>query len=79
MGDKLKEYCKKGIDVYFDNVGGSILDNVLRFINYKSRIVLCGAISTYNANEYVLKNYSNLIIKSASMQGFIVMTYAKRY
>lgn len=57
MKKKFKEYCKKGIDVYFDNVGGETLDNALGRMNQFGRITLCGAISGYNSKEpYGLKN-----------------------
>ncbi len=45
---KLKEYCKKGVDIYFDNVGGEILDTVLLHVRDFCRIIMCGAISQYN-------------------------------
>ncbi|EAR88163.1 zinc-binding dehydrogenase family oxidoreductase (macronuclear) [Tetrahymena thermophila SB210] len=77
---KLKEYCPKGIDVYFDNVGGEILDLCLLLVRDHCRIVMCGAISGYNSTKpYAIKNYQRLIIKKGLMQGFIVMDYAKRY
>lgn len=77
---KLKEYCPKGIDVYFDNVGGEILDMCLLMVRDNCRIVMCGTISGYNSSKmYALKNYQRLIIKKGTMQGFIVMDYGKRY
>ncbi|MHA1990145.1 MAG: NADP-dependent oxidoreductase [Candidatus Hodarchaeales archaeon] len=81
VSEKLKEYCSKGIDIYFDNVGGELLDLVLRRISRGARIVICGAISQYNSTEgpYRLKNYLSLLINRAKMEGFIVFDYRKRY
>ncbi|MEZ4826646.1 MAG: NADP-dependent oxidoreductase [Bacteroidia bacterium] len=77
----LKAACPNGIDIYFDNVGGEILNEVLAQINFKARISLCGAISQYNATEMPkgLSNYGSLIINRAKMEGFIVFDYAARY
>jgi NADPH-dependent curcumin reductase len=71
----------EGVDLYFDNVGGKMLDDVLMNINEKARIVLCGAISSYNSGRepYRIKNYMRLIIKKASMEGFVVIDYVKKY
>jgi NADPH-dependent curcumin reductase CurA len=67
----LKQQCPKGVDVYFDNVGGPILDAVLGRLAAKARIVLCGVISSYLTGEHPgPKNYVNLLAKSALMQGF---------
>ncbi len=78
--EKLKEYCPKGIDVYFDNVGGDILDLALAKIRRHARIVICGAISQYNATEIKgPKNYLSLLINRATMQGMVVFDYATRY
>jgi len=72
--------CRDGIDVYFDNVGGETLDAVLRFINLRARIVLCGMISQYNLEkpgpgpQYL----ANAINKRARLEGFIVMDYLDR-
>ena len=67
----LKEHCPKRIDVYFDNVGGPILDAVLGRIAPKARIALCGVISSYLTGEHPgPANYVNLLAKSARMQGF---------
>lgn len=77
---RLKEYCPDGIDVYFDNVGGNILDTVLALINIRARIVICGLISQYNAEKPVPGpyNYGNILIKRARVEGFIVLDYLDR-
>ncbi|MEN0649311.1 NADP-dependent oxidoreductase [Caldifermentibacillus hisashii] len=77
----LKTACPNGIDVYFDNVGGEISDLVLRFMNFHSRIVLCGDISQYNNEkiEYGPRFQSLLVTRSILMQGFIVSNYSKRF
>lgn len=67
----LKQHCPRGVDVYFDNVGGPILDAVLGRIAAKARVVLCGVISSYLTGEHPgPANYVNLLSKSALMQGF---------
>jgi NADPH-dependent curcumin reductase CurA len=78
---RLKQTCPKGVDVYFDNVGGDILDAVLAQINQRARIVLCGAISMYNATDLPPgpKNYVSLIIHRARMEGFIVTDFLPRF
>ena len=79
--DGLKEHCPNGIDVYFDNVGGDILDTVLTRINMKARIVICGAISQYNNTTPVKgpANYLSLLVNRARMEGIVVFDYADRY
>ena len=79
--DGLKQHCPDGVDVYFDNVGGDILDTVLTRINMKARIVICGAISQYNNTTPVKgpANYLSLLVNRARMEGIVVFDYADRY
>jgi len=79
--EALKRECPKGIDVYFDNVGGEILDAALAFLRMNGRVALCGAISQYNSTSGIEgpKNYLSLLINRGTMKGFIVMDYAKDY
>ncbi|HUR88348.1 MAG TPA: NADP-dependent oxidoreductase [Ramlibacter sp.] len=77
----LKEHCPKGVDVYFDNVGGEILDDVLARLARGARIVICGAISQYNNTSAVQgpKNYMSLLVHRARMEGMVVFDYADRF
>jgi len=79
--DGLKQHCPNGVDVYFDNVGGEILDTVLTRINKKARIVICGAISQYNNTTPVKgpANYLSLLVNRARMEGIVVFDWADRY
>lgn len=81
IGERLSALCPDGIDVFFDNVGGTVLNEVLARINLKARIVLCGAISRYNdaVPPPGPANYFNLTPKRARMEGFIILDYAPRY
>jgi NADPH-dependent curcumin reductase CurA len=78
---RLRELAPQGVDVYFDNVGGSILDAVLEQIRMKARVVLCGGISAYNEVEPPPgpRFLMNLVVQRARMEGFIVIDYAPRF
>jgi NADPH-dependent curcumin reductase len=77
----LKQHCPKGVDIYFDNVGGEILDHVLAKLAPKARIVICGAISQYNNTTPMQgpKNYMSLLVNRARMEGMVVFDYAKQF
>ena len=77
----LRTYCPNGIDVYFDNVGGEILEAALANLARGARIVICGAISQYCSTEPVKgpSNYMSLLVNRASMTGMVVFDYADRY
>lgn len=81
LRNQLKEACPAGVDVYFDNVGGEILDTVLTLINLRARIVICGAISQYNATEKPVgpSNYLSLLVNRARMEGIVVFDNAANY
>jgi NADPH-dependent curcumin reductase CurA len=77
----LGETCPNGVDVYFDNVGGEILDAALAHLARNARVVICGAISQYNNTEPVRgpSNYLSLLVNHASMTGFVMSDYLARY
>ena len=81
VGKRLRALCPDGVDVFFDNVGGATLDAVLEQIRLRARIVLCGAISGYNAEERPPgpRNYVNLVMQRGRMEGFIVIDYLPRF
>jgi NADPH-dependent curcumin reductase CurA len=77
----LRRHAPDGVDVYFDNVGGETLDEVLRRLARHARVVICGAISQYNATAPPAgpANYMQLLVQRASMAGFLVFDFAERY
>jgi len=77
----VRKACPKGIDVYFDNVGGEMLDVALSSLRMHGRIAICGAISQYNNMQAVKgpSNYLSLLVNRATMEGFVVMDYSKKY
>ena len=76
----LREHAPDGVDVYFDNVGGDILDAVLGRLARGARVVICGAISQYNSTEPKgPANYLSLLVNRATMTGMVVFDYADRY
>lgn len=77
----LKKYCPEGIDVYFDNVGGEILDAALAKLKMNARIVICGAISQYNNTSRTKgpSNYLSLLVNRATMSGMVVFDYKNDY
>jgi NADPH-dependent curcumin reductase len=81
VGRRLHELCPDGINVYFDNVGGDILDAALANLAWHARVVICGAISQYNAEGGMQgpRNYMMLLVRRSRMQGFLVFDYADKY
>ncbi|MEM9451589.1 MAG: NADP-dependent oxidoreductase [Cyanobacteria bacterium P01_E01_bin.6] len=78
---KLREFCPNGVDIYFDNVGGEMLDLLLTQIRVGARIVMCGAISQYNSVEPIsgLKNYLMLLAKRARIEGILFADYSSEF
>jgi hypothetical protein len=81
VAGRLRQACPDGIDLYFDNVGGSILNDCLANIAMRGRVVLCGAISTYNSDGPPPgpSNYLNLLVRRGRMEGFIILDYLDRF
>jgi NADPH-dependent curcumin reductase len=77
---RLKELSPKGIDIFFDNVGGDVLDAALARLAMRGRVVLCGGIAHYNATgpSPGPKNYLNLVVQRGRMEGFLVSDYLSR-
>jgi len=77
VDSRIAETCPNKVDIFFDNVGGAILEATLNHINMNARVILCGGISNYNATEPVPgpSNLMNLVIMRARMEGFIVIDY----
>jgi NADPH-dependent curcumin reductase CurA len=80
LAEDLKAACPKGIDCYFENVGGKIMDTVFMQMNLKSRMAVCGLISDYNATEtYGVKNFRAILVNRIKVQGLIVFDWLERY
>ncbi len=77
----LARHCPKGVDIYFDNVGGEILDIALSMLARRARVIVCGAVSQYNNLEAIQgpRNYMSLLVNHGRMEGFVVFEYAARY
>ncbi len=80
VGEALRKHCPEGVDVYFDNVGGEILDAALARLARGARVVICGAISQYNKMTSMSGpgNYMSLLVNRARMEGFVVIDYMGR-
>ena len=79
---RLRELCPDGINVFYDNVGGEILEAALNNIAVGSRVVICGGISGYNTEAEMPagpKNYMNIVIRPSTMQGFLLGQYGERF
>ena len=81
LGEALKETCPRGVDVYFDNVGGAVSDAVFRRLAIGARVAVCGLISQYNLAEPELapRNLGFLIVSRVRMEGFLVTDYRDRF
>ncbi|HUR39912.1 MAG TPA: NADP-dependent oxidoreductase [Verrucomicrobiae bacterium] len=77
----IRQFFRRGVHVYFDNVGGPILDAALANLAVKARVILCGAISQYNSTEgmYGPKNYLSILVNRATVHGLLVFDYIERY
>jgi NADPH-dependent curcumin reductase CurA len=79
VSKRIRELCPKGLNVFFDNVGGEILEAALANLAWHARVILCGAISNYNAEiPYGPRNYMNLLVRRSRMEGFVVFDYFPR-
>lgn len=78
---RLKELFPKGIDLFFDNVGGETLDTALLHLAQRARVVMCGAISVYNDMEHAppLRNHNRLMVVRARIEGILVTDYAAQF
>jgi len=76
----VREQLKEGVDVYFDNVGGDILDSVLARMKLFGRVVVCGTISDYNSTDpYRVRNWRAILVNRLRVQGMIVFDWKDRY
>lgn len=82
MEEAIRQACPDGIDLFFDNVGGEILDAALMNLNFKARVLMCGTISNYNDDldqRPGPKNMWQLLVKNARIEGFTVGYYGARW
>ena len=81
VAKRLRQACPDGIDLYFDNVGGPILNDCLANLGLRGRVVLCGAISTYNSDGPPPgpSNYLSLLVRRGRMEGFVIIDYLDRF
>ena len=80
VGERLRKACPNGVDVYFENVGGALLDTMLAVMNRFSRIVICGFVAEYNATEpYGYKRLRSILVNRIRMQGMLVFDWEERY
>jgi NADPH-dependent curcumin reductase CurA len=81
LREQLHEQTPEYVDVFFDNVGGEVLDQVLTRLNRGARVVICGAVSQYNATQAMAgpSNYMSLLVTRSSMTGFVAFDYMDRY
>ena len=79
--EQIKEHCPRGVDVIYDNVGGSILNDMLANIATNARVVICGGISRYETGQLPAgpENYFNLVFRRGTMAGFIVLDWANEF
>ena len=80
LDEAIRAACPEGIDVYFDNVGGAVLDAVLANLSLRARIVICGLISSYNQDSVPgPKNFEQVLMRRARVEGFIILDYGARF
>ena len=80
LADDLRAACPKGIDIDFENVGGEVLDTILRQTNFQARVIICGLIAEYNATQpYGYRSMRAILVNRIRMQGMIVFDWKDRY
>jgi len=81
IGARIKELCPNGVDVYFDNIGGRVTDEVMRLIDTRARIAVCDQMAQYNADEPEMgpRWLAQLVAKQAKIEGFQVQQFSERF